>query len=547
MSSKITKDLVEEVNECVFHYFRKISNIPRGSGNEKAIADYLMAFSDKYGFKAIRSDENEYVNGKKTNNVVIFKPATEGYDDCETVILQAHNDMVCEKVKGSGHDFEKDPIKYDIVEKDGIRVLKADGTTLGGDNGIGMAYALAILASGQEKSEKESEEKSECPFIPHPAINALFTSDEEAGMSGAIAVTAKLLDGIENKCLINVDTEEEGVLFNGCAGAIDANFRMPVTHEPLPEDYVLINIELSGLLGGHSGIDIHRKRANANILMARTLRAIADVSPMRIAVFTGGTMKNAITREAGALIGIPSEKIDGAIEAVRQCRSIFEHEYRYIEVDKDGNSNIVLTAAMDSRKCESVLSHESTDKLINAILLIPNGVLEMLGKDGDYDLVETSCNLGYIRQESNHIFFSSFVRSFIRTKKLHVVEQMKSLAVLLGAEFTATGDFPSWEPDNNSKLKVRLGDAYKAAFGVEAEVKSVHAGLECGYFAEKFPGMDMISCGPTLKWVHTPDEIMHVDTVIKVTELLLRVLEDMNKKVVVADTEAGSTSKEILS
>jgi dipeptidase D len=394
--------------------------------------------------------------------------------------------------------------------------MKANGTTLGGDNGIVVAYTLAIL----ERND-----------LTHPAINALFTSDEEAGMSGAIAVTSELLKGAENKCLINVDTEEEGVLFNGCAGGIDANFRMPVTHELFPEDYVIVRIELSGLLGGHSGIDIHRKRANAHILMARTLRAIEDNCPMRIVVFEGGSMRNAITREASTLIGIPYEKIDSVIKIVRQCHDIFEHEYRYIEVDEDGNTKIVLTAAKESCKCEQTLSRDSTNKLINAIQVIPNGVIEMLGREEDMDLVETSCNLGIVKQESSHIFLCSFVRSFVRTRKLYVIEQMKSLAKFINAEFTTAGDSPNWEPEEKSELKKRFINAYKTAFNVEPQVKSVHAGLECGYFAQKFPGMDIISCGPTLKWVHTPDEIMHTDTVIKVTELLLHVLYQMKEEV----------------
>jgi dipeptidase D len=242
-------------------------------------------------------------------------------------------------------------------------------------------------------------------------------------------------------------------------------------------------------------------------------------------------MRNAITREASTLIGIPREKIDTVKEIVNKCYEIFVHEYRYIEVDKDNKTKIVLTTAIASCKCEQTLSRDSTSKLINAMLVIPNGVIEMLGKEEDMDLVETSCNLGVVKQESGHIFLCSFVRSFIRTRKLYVVEQMKSLAKLINAEFTTEGDSPNWEPDNDSELKKRFNDAYKNAFDVEPQVKSVHAGLECGYFAQKFPGMDMISCGPTLKDVHTPEEIMYTDTVIKVTELLLYVLYQMKKEV----------------
>jgi dipeptidase D len=245
--------------------------------------------------------------------------------------------------------------------------------------------------------------------------------------------------------------------------------------------------------------------------------------------FKGGTMRNAITREVNVLVGIPCEKIDSVIEIVKQCDEIFVHEYKYIEVDDNGKSNIVLTAALDSSKCEQTLSRDSTSKLINTILVIPNGIIEMFGNEEDMDLVETSCNLGIVKQESNHIFLCSFIRSFIETRKLYLVEQMKSLAKLINAEFTTSCDSPNWEPEEKSELKKLFINAYINAFDVEPKVQSVHAGLECGYFAKKFPEMDMISCGPTLQSVHTPDEIMYTDTIIKVTELLLLVLYQMKE------------------
>lgn len=500
----ITESIVQATNERVFHYFREISKIPRGSNNEQAIADYLVAFAKERGLEVRRCDTP--VDDHTAHDVVICKPGTPGFDGLDTLILQSHIDMVCQKVPGSAHDFTKDPIK--LVEKDGK--MTADGTTLGADDGIGVACMLAILESND---------------IAHPPIEALFTSDEEDGMAGAIAVTADLVKG--NR-LINIDTETEGVMYYGCAGGVDAIFRLPIRHEPVPANAAFLHIELSGLLGGHSGVEIHKKHANAHILMARTLRAIQDECPMRLVTFTGGDKRNVITRSAGALIGVDTADVQKVIDLVAKQEEIFRHEYDGIEMTQEGASAIVLAAKTSAEKPAAALAQDSTDTFLRMVMVMPNGVQAMHGKvEG---LVETSCNLGIITQKEDHIYLCSLIRSFFRSKKLYVLDQMRQLALLAGAGFTAASDYPDWEPNLSSELMARFGRAYTSAFpGKEAEFMSIHAGLECGYFTQKFPQMDMIACGPTITGAHTPEETLYIDSTEKVVKLLLTVLAQMDE------------------
>lgn len=497
MSIEITEAIVKKVNERVMYYFEEISKIPRGSGKEQGIADYLVKFAKEHSFEYRLS--SDMINGKQTHDVVICKPASVGYESLETVILQSHIDMVCQKVDGSTHNFDADPIK---IKYDGDKMF-ADGTTLGADDGIGVACMLAVLESGE---------------VTHPPIEALFTSDEEDGMTGAMAVTEKLITG---RRLINIDTETEGTLYYGCAGGIDANFCIPVTYEPIPIGYSLIQIKLSGLLGGHSGVEIHKKHANAHKLMARTLLAVSETYPMYLASFTGGDKRNVITRAASAVVAVETAKVNKVISLVEEQAKTFIHEYEGIE------TAISLTALSSGDNLSRALSRDSLNKFLSVVLVIPNDVQAMHGKvEG---LVETSCNLGIVRFESDQIYICSLIRSFFRTKKLYVLEQMKQLAKLAGASFSVTGDYPDWEPNPSSELIARFVDTYIDAFGKSPLVESIHAGLECGYFSEKFPYMDMIACGPTITGAHTPEETLYMSTVEKVVELLLKVLNKMDE------------------
>ena len=514
MAIEVSDGLVKKIHERAVYYFRdRICAIPHGSGNEEKITAWLVDFAKGLGLECKRGDE--VVNGKRTYNVVIKKPGSAGYEGLDAVVLQSHIDMVCQKIRESTHDFANDPINT-ITSEDG-KYMTANGTTLGADNGAGAALALAVLESRD---------------TAHPPVEALFTTDEEDGMSGAVALPA---DGfITGRRLINIDTEEEGTLCCGCAGGVNASFYLPVNYERVPDGYSFISIGVSGLKGGHSGLEIHQGRANAHKLMIRTLRAVRNtLSTMRLVSFTGGDKRNVITKEASAVIAVNSAHADGVANIVDGQRKIFAHEYDGIETEINLSAEIVTDVT-----ATSALSGGSLDKLIAALIAMPDGVQAMHGKvEG---LVETSCNTGIVRQEEDHIYVCSLIRSCIRTKKLYVLEQMRQLAGLAGARFSVDGDYPGWEPDANSELLARFRSAYNSAFpGSKGEglphVESVHAGLECGYFSEKFPGMDMISCGPNITGAHTPQERLDIASMEKVVRLLLTALAQMGEAITKGD------------
>ncbi|MCL2183850.1 MAG: aminoacyl-histidine dipeptidase [Chitinispirillia bacterium] len=506
MAAGVSDGIVKGVHGRALYYFKdKICAIPHGSGKEEGITSWLVEFAKGLGLECKRGDG--VVNGKRTYNVVIKKPGTSGYEGADAVVLQAHIDMVCQKAEGSAHDFDKDPLHV-VISEDG-RYISARDTTLGADNGAGAALMLAVLESGD---------------ISHPPIEALFTTDEEDGMSGAIALPS---DGfISGRRLINIDTEDEGTLCCGCAGGVNANFRLPIACEPVPAGSSLVRIDISGLKGGHSGIEIHQGRANAHKLMARVLHAVKDAYPMmRLVKFTGGDKRNVITRQAGVVIAVDSAGTDAVTALIDGQKKIFAHEYCGIESGISLKAEIVRDASITQ-----VLSISSSDKLLAMLLALPNGVQAMHGKVAG--LVETSCNIGIVRQEADHIFICSLIRSCIRTKKLYTLERMRLLAALAGAEFSFDSDYPDWEPNPQSDLLARFRRAYESAFPGAGDdglpvVESVHAGLECGYFSEKFPGMDLISFGPTIKGAHTIEERLDIVSMERVVRLLLTVLGQM--------------------
>jgi len=489
----------------MFYLRDKICAIPHGSGNEERITAWLVELAGELGLECRRDEA--VVNGKPTYNVVIKKPGTKGYEDLPPVVLQSHIDMVCQKAADSAHDFDNDPISV-IISDDG-KYMTANGTTLGADNGVGAAIALAVLESSD---------------IAHPPIEALFTTDEEDGMTGAIALPA---DGfITGRRLINIDTEDEGVLCCGCAGGVNAVLRLPVSYEPILDGSSLVRIDIAGLKGGHSGLEIHNGRGNAHKLMARALRGVRDsFSSVRIAAFTGGDKRNVITRQASVVVAVDGGCIDGVIAAVDKQGKIFAHEYGGIETDISLKAEVIKDASM-----KSALSVESMDRLIATLITMPDGVQAMHGKVAG--LVETSCNVGIVRQEKDHYYICSLIRSCVRTKKLYVLEQMRQLAKLVNADFSFDSDYPDWEPNPESDLLARFKRAYESAFPRSRDkglphVESVHAGLECGYFSEKFSGMDMISCGPTITGAHTVEEKLDIVSTEKVVKLLLTVFGQM--------------------
>ncbi len=505
MKNTTSKEISSHITERVMFYFREISNIPRGSGNEAAIANYLVKFAININKEADVKRIEKTINKKNVHDVIISVPGTKGYENYETVILQAHIDMVCQKSPESNHDFFNDPIDYS--NKDGN--IKANGTTLGADDGIGVALILAVLESDK---------------ISHPPIEALFTSDEEEDMTGAMAVTRDYIKGTK---LINIDTETEGVFYYGCAGGVNANFNLPAKYVNTPCETKFYEIDISGLQGGHSGVQIHQKHANAHKLLGRILYHLTDYFSDKkvgfsVAAIKGGDAKNVITLKATVTVGINPQYKSHLENEVQNCLHTFESEYAGVEPTMKITTNDI------DKYFDKVLSDETQKKLLSALILIPNDVLAQHTQVKD--LVETSCNLGVLSLDSEHIEMVSFIRSFFESKKQYVVNQMKILADFIGANFTTDADFPNWEPNPDSELMSRFQKSYKDVFGKEPVFESIHAGLECGHFARIFPEMDMIACGPTITGAHTIDESLDANTVGMVVELLIDVLQKMNEK-----------------
>ena len=473
--------------ERVFYYFEKISEIPRGSGNEKAVSDYCLSVAEKLGLYAFRDEHN---------NVVIRKPATKGYEDHPGVIIQGHLDMVCEKNGNVEHDFENDGIKL-VIDGDN---LTADGTTLGGDDGIAIAMGLALL---------EAEDAD------HPALECLFTTDEEAGMGGAAGFDASVLRGTR---LINLDSEDEGVFVVSCCGGAKAHLVIPMIWEKTPDGLISVKIKISGLLGGHSGSDIHLQRASAGKLMGRILRQTAKTFYFRLAGINGGLMDNAITRECEAVICLPKEDIEEFADMCGQFEAIFNNEY------KDSEEGIKVTAEI-CEKPEKVMTVKKALDVIYAVNLIPYGVQRVcLSMNG---LVETSNNLGIIRTTEDNVELVSAVRSSIATVKYDILEKMAMIAELIGGNFYIKSQYPGWEYRPDSSLRDICVETYREMFGKEPVVESIHAGLECGLLSSKAPQIDMISIGPDMRGVHTPDEKLSISSVGRIWDFMLNVLKKL--------------------
>lgn len=476
--------------ERVFYYFEQISSIPRGSGNEKAISDYCVSVAKELGL---------YYYQDEVNNVVIRKPASSGCEKAEGVIIQGHLDMVCEKNKDVKHDFIHEPIKL-IVDKG---FIKADGTTLGGDDGIAVAMGLALIEDND---------------IKHPQIELLFTTDEEVGMKGAKNFASGILSGTR---LINLDSEDEGIFIVSCCGGAKAAVSIPIVTEPAPAEFVPVAIRIRGLLGGHSGSEIHLQRANANKLMGRILRQIGKTFFFRLKSINGGLMDNAITRECDAVIYIPAEDIDELVDLCNQFEDIFSNEYVVSE-----KSVKVLVERVEDKQ-EKALDFDTTNKIIYALNLIPYGVMRVSLEIGG--LVETSNNLGIVKTTDSSVEFVSAVRSSVATKKYEVLEELQMISELVGGTLTIRGEYPGWEYKKESKLRDICVNAYKEMFGKEPKVEAIHAGLECGLLGSKYPELDMISMGPEMHDIHTPEEKMNISSVERVWNYIIFVIEKLSE------------------
>ncbi len=473
--------------KAVFQYFEEISNIPRGSGNEKGISDYLLNFGKELGLESIQDE---------ALNVIIKKPGTPGYENAPTVIIQGHMDMVCEKNNGVEHDFEKDPLKLRIVDD----YIYATDTTLGADNGIAVAYAMAILDSND---------------IPHPPIEVLLTTDEETGMSGAMAIKKENLQG---KILINLDNEEEGYLLVSCAGGVRSTATLKVDEQEIGSKK-LIKINISGLKGGHSGMDIIKERGNSNKILGRVLKGLLREVKFNLVSLNGGSKNNAIPREAEAIIAVNPNDENTAIEVINNWNNIIENELRAQD------PGLKIEASITDIKTCKEFTDESTKKVVDLLYIYPNGIntksTEIEG------LVESSTNLGVLTTKDGVVEFDSAIRSSIPSLKEEIVLRSKTIVELLGGKFETTSDYPGWEYDPNSKVRDICQKVHKDMYGKEAKIVAIHAGVECGLFNEKLGNLDMISFGPNLYDVHTPDEHMSISSVKNCYEYLLGILKEI--------------------
>lgn len=473
--------------KAVFQYFEDISNIPRGSGNEKGISDYLLNFGKELGLESIQDE---------ALNVIIKKPGTPGYENAPTVIIQGHMDMVCEKNNGVEHDFEKDPLKLRIVDD----YIYATDTTLGADNGIAVAYAMAILASND---------------IPHPPIEVLLTTDEETGMSGAMAIKKENLQG---KILINLDNEEEGYLLVSCAGGVRSTATLKVDEQEIGSKK-LIKINISGLKGGHSGMDIIKERGNSNKILGRVLKGLLREVKFNLVSLNGGSKNNAIPREAEAIIAVNPNDENTAIEVINNWNNIIENELRAQD------PGLKIEASITDIKTCKEFTDESTKKVVDLLYIYPNGINS---KSTEIEgLVESSTNLGVLTTKDGVVEFDSAIRSSIPSLKEEIVLRSKTIVELLGGKFETTSDYPGWEYDPNSKVRDICQKVHKDMYGKEAKIVAIHAGVECGLFNEKLGNLDMISFGPNLYDVHTPDEHMSISSVKNCYEYLLGILKEI--------------------
>ncbi|MFJ7755340.1 aminoacyl-histidine dipeptidase [Peribacillus muralis] len=482
------RTLEELTDHPVFHYFAEISKIPRGSGKEKAISDYLVRFAKERDLEAIQDE---------ALNVIIKKPAALGYERTPSIIIQGHMDMVCEKNKGTLHDFENDPLQLRIIGD----MLYATDTTLGADNGIAVAYALALLDAND---------------IPHPELEIVITTEEETTMNGALAVDPAHFKG---KMLINIDSEEDGKLLVSSAGGIRVRQNLPIIWESAPKEAVPYRIGIKGLKGGHSGISIDKERGNANKLLGRLLQDLTMEFPCFIQQMSGGLKGNAIPREAEAIVRIHVGDQQKVKEKIQHWDETFKNELQ------SSDREVSIAFERSEAASEAVFSKETAAKAISSLLIIPHGVQGMsMGIEG---LVESSTNLGVVSINDAELTFESEIRSSIKSIKYHMVTQAKAIADMLGCELSIDADYPEWPYDPESKLKKLFEETYKEKYDAEIEIIAVHAGIECGVFIDKIPGLDAVSIGPDMFSVHTPDEHLSIPSTINNWEYFLYTLKRM--------------------
>lgn len=486
----IENNLFTKSKEAVLYFFEQISRIPRCSGNEKTISDYLVTFARAKGLEVVQD---------KALNVLIKKPAFPGYENAPTVIIQGHMDMVCDKNKSKEHNFETDPIELRVVGD----MLYATDTTLGADNGIAVAYGLALLDSDN---------------IPHPPLRVLLTTEEETGLKGAAALDPTYLEG---DMLINLDCEEEGTLFTSCAGGIRVFHNIEAKWENPKDSHLPFHISIKGLKGGHSGMEIGEGRGNANKLMGRFLSSLSDDIQFQIAGINGGSKANTIPREAEATIFLNLDQENILTAKIEEWNTIFQKELRSKDPD------VVINAIKAIKQDTKVLSKETTEKIIGLLVITPDGVQTM---SGDIEgMVESSINLGVVFTTYSMISFESAARSNIKSQKYNIVNRLRIISRILDIGFETSSDYPEWEYQADSKLREIFKKVYKDMYQKEPKISAIHAGLECGFFKEKNKNLDIVALGPNMYDIHTPDEHISISSLKRTWEYLLNVLKHIKE------------------
>jgi len=474
--------------ELVWKYFAEIAKIPRGSKHEEKISKWVLETAKKLGLEA---------KADKLGNVVVKKPASPGKERVRRIALQGHLDMVCEKNKDKAHDFSKDPIE--LVRKGNF--LMANGTTLGADNGIAVATNLAIM-----------EDKS----LVHGPLEFVFTIDEETGLTGAAGLQPGF---VESRTLMNLDSEEEGALYVGCSGGRDTLATWKIATDPSPAGAVAGLLRVTGLKGGHSGLEIDKGRGNAVKIANRAVLALAELGG-RLASIEGGDKHNAIPRETEAMVYVPAKQWDAAVAAVAAFQKVAKAELATVE------PGLTVTLEKKGTKKGKVLKRALQQKLAQAIAALPHGVLKM-SADIPW-LVETSTNVAAVHTTGRSLEIVTSQRSSVASELDEACLGVRAILEMAGAAPHTSDGYPGWKPDLGSAILKTAKATYKSLYGKEPEVKAIHAGLECGIIGERYPGMDMVSFGPTLEGVHSPDERIHIDTVQKFWDFLLGILKAVN-------------------
>lgn len=476
--------------EKVWKHFLSLCNIPRISKHEDAVAAYIVNFAKE-------NDIECHVD--EIGNVLLRKPATKGMEGCKGIVMQGHIDMVAQKNNDKKFDFLKDAIQP-MIEGEW---LTADGTTLGADNGIGVSAALAVM---------------EAKDLVHGDIEAIFTIDEETGMTGAFALGDKFLKG---DILLNLDSEDEGELYVGCAGGVDAICSLPIVCQKTESGYTTLCVELGGMKGGHSGMEIILQRGNSNKSLARVVSECMQVADIKIVSFNGGDVRNAIPRESTAVLVVKDSDVDAFEKRAKESVEVIKNELKERENGIELHISKIAAA-------EKSFDKKSTSTFVNLVMVHPNGVVRM--SDSLIGLVETSINLGVIKTESDKVTFISLIRSSSNTSKDYLSRQVSALFELAGGQSSMVGDYNGWTPNMASPILKAMQERYKALYGKTPEIKAIHAGLECGIIGGIYPNMDMISFGPTIRFPHSPDEKVNIESVGKFYNFLIDTLAHAPKK-----------------